>query len=104
MASHSVTGTPVPVGLNHGNQFFVRCVTTKDLANGEVLSVTTPAGVPANAIPYAMLCYSLAAGVYTRDADIGVITDYTVATRVVRITASGDVASGSIVILAFVGD
>jgi len=104
MASHAVTGKYVPVGVSQQNIFFVKATLAQALANAETFDITVPAGTSPSAWPVGMICYNpLGGGVYARDADIGVITNHNPTTGVTRITASGDVADASVVILIYVG-
>jgi hypothetical protein len=103
MASHAVTGAYVPMGVNQGNMFFVSAVLTEALANGNTFDITLPAGVDKDAIPMSVVCYAFATPTYTLDADIGAITTHNITTGVTRITATGNVASGSIVRLGYLG-
>ena len=99
MASHTVNGSPIPHGLNQSNLRMHRAVTEQVLANGEILSVQIP--LDWDYVPVGMICYAKAGDVYTRDADIGVITDHDKSTGITRITAAGAVAAGSLVYLQY---
>lgn len=103
MGSHAVTGTYSPLGVNKSNVAVVSAVLTEALANGQTFDITLPAGMDKDMIPIGMNCYSFSTPTYTLDADIGVITSHNITTGVTRITASGNVASGSIVTLFYVG-
>lgn len=105
MASHAVTGKYVPFGVNQQNVFYVRATLTEALGNGNTFDITLPAGVDKDALPVTMICYApLGGGVYTLDADIGAITTHTPATGVTRVTATGNVADASILVLTYVGN
>lgn len=104
MASHSVTGSYVPLGLNHSNQIYVDAVLTEALANGNTLTVALPASVSKDMLPVSSITYGPIGGsTYTVDADLAAITSHNVSTGETVLTASGNVSSGSRVRIGYIG-
>jgi hypothetical protein len=102
MAAHTVTGKYLPPGINDLYPVTVQADTEQALANTEVLTVKLPANIDAKVLPVLVICFAKSGDTWTRDTDIGVITDFDESDRNVRITAAGAVASGSRVLVVFV--
>ena len=105
MASHSVTGTYSPLGVNHGNQFYIQAVLTEALAAANTLTVSLPSTVPFGALPCGVAVWAVAGAACTWD---GVDLPMTAATHntstgVTVLTATGDVAAGTKVLLSYIG-
>ena len=103
MANQSATSKYVPNGVNGGHHFVTHATVPGAIANTETFTVTLPDGCPKDAVPAgAPQVYSLSGDVYTRDADLPVVTTHDRSTGVTVYTAVGAVASGSILIQHYV--
>lgn len=103
MTAKAATAQFIPSGINEANHFVVK-VTCPALTSSDTLDVTLPTGCPADALPVGPpVCYSLSSDTYTKDTDIGDVTTHNRATGVTRITPTGNVAAGSVLLLHYMG-
>lgn len=103
MGSHAVTGSYIPQGVNAGNRGFRKAVLTASLANGETLTVNPPSGMDVSLVPTAVHCFTVSGDTWTRDTDMPLgVTTHDVGTGVSVLTATGNVASGAIVLIEYV--
>ena len=103
MPNVNATLQTVPVGVNQGNVFYVLANVGTALASSDTLTVTLPAELAADSRPFSVVTYGpAAANVVTVDTDL-VLTSHNVVTGATVLTAGGNVALNSKVLIGYIG-
>ena len=103
MATVAAAVQTVPVGINHGNQFYVLATVGTALANTDTLTVTLPTEVSPDARPISVVTYGAVSSNVTTVATTLALTSHNVSTGVTTLTASGTVALNSKVLIGYMG-
>lgn len=102
MSAFAQTGKYHPKGYNDSNHFFVEVTLEAALAGSDTLDVTLPEGVDDDCLPVSVIIWGALSGTTrTLDTD-AVLTSHDSSTRKTRLTASGAVAIGSVIILHYI--
>lgn len=104
MANFNATVQTVPLGVNHGNQFYIYAtIPAPGLALNDTLTVQVPTELAADSRPVSVFTYApVAANVVAIDTDL-TLTSHNVSTGATVLTAGGAVATGSHVIIGYIG-
>lgn len=103
MANVNATLQTVPMGVNQGNIFYVLANVGTALVSTDTLTVTLPTSVSPDSRPFSVLTYGpAAANVVTIDGDLA-LTSHNVSTGATVLTASGNVALNSKVLIGYIG-
>ncbi len=93
MADYTGTAKYIGKSVNNENMFYTEHELAQALANTDTISITAPAGVEKDVVPYSIACWSAAA---PRVLQVNyAMTSYNKTTGVLVITATGDVADNS---------
>ena len=103
MPNVNATLQTVPMGVNQGNIFYVLANVGTALATSDTLTVTLPAELSADSRPFSVLTYGPASSsVVTIDTDLA-LTSHNVSTGATVLTAGGNVALNSKVLIGYIG-
>jgi hypothetical protein len=99
MADANTTGTYVPVGVNHGNQYFCKAVAPTAVGAGDKLNLTAPAAF--DVLPISCQAFTASGAVYTGVAPT--ITSHNTSTGLTVVTLSAGLAAGGFVVITYLG-
>ena len=103
MSNFNATVSIVPLGPNHGNQFYVYATVPSVMASTDTLTVTLPAELAADSRPISVVAYGpVSANVVSVNTALA-LTSHNVSTGATVLTASGAVAANAHVLIGYIG-
>ena len=100
MTNYAATATHIPAGVNQANRRVAKATIPTAMVSPNTFTVTAPAGADWTLVPIKLHVYALASVTYTKDADL-TVTTHDISTGVTVLTAGGDVAQYSKVVIEY---